>query len=208
MEKRVLNAAESSRIVERYVSAPKFEVVQRLEQIKMKAPLVLKILSKDAIHKTEVNGVKVVMYQNSLSQAFDSLMDEVDKHKLKLEGVMVQEFAGGIETIVGIKKDPVFGHMILFGLGGIFTEVIADTSTRKCPIDMNDAEEMISELKSSKIFFEGFRGMKINLENLKKSLVSISKLPAKYPEVSELDVNPFTLTEEGGFAVDARVVMD
>ena len=118
---------------------------------------------------------------------------------------MVQEFIKGIETIIGIKKDSVFGHMILFGLGGIFTEAISDTSTRKCPIDLNDAEEMINELRSSRIFRD-FRGMKVNINDLKKSLVSVSRLPLKYSDISELDINPFTLTNEKGFAVDARIV--
>lgn len=207
IQKRVLNAAESSKLVEKYVLAPKSQVVQRFEEIKFQAPLALKILSKDAIHKTEVNGVKIVMYPDSVKSAFDSLLEEARKHNLELDGVFVQEFVRGIETIAGIKKDPVFGHMILFGLGGIFTEAIADTSTRKCPITKKDAEEMIEELRSSKIFLEGFRGMKVNLDNLEKSLVEISKLPEKYKDVEELDINPFTLTDEGGFAVDARVVM-
>lgn len=205
MEKRVLNAAESSRLVEKYVSAPKFEVVKKFEEIKMKVPLVLKILSKDAIHKTEFNGVQIVRYKEELKPAFNELMKEAKKHKLHLDGIMVQEFAKGIETIAGIKKDPVFGHMILFGLGGIFTEVIADTSTRKCPIDLNDAEEMIEELRSSKVF-HGFRGMSVNLNDLKKSLVNISRIPLKYHDVSELDINPLILNRKGSLAVDARIV--
>ena len=203
----MLNAAESEKIVAGFVQVPKSQTVKSFEEIKLKAPLALKILSKDAVHKTEVNGVKVVMYQEALKPAFDSLMQEAQKHKLQLDGIFVQEFVKGVETIAGLKKDSVFGHMILFGLGGIFTEVTADTSTRKCPITSDDAEEMIQELKSSKIFFEGFRGMKIDLEDLKKSLVKISKIPQKHKNIEELDINPFTLAESGSFAVDVRAVL-
>lgn len=204
MEKRVLNADKSSMIIKKYITVPKYQVVRNIEEIKMKVPLVLKILSKDAVHKTEVNGVQIVKYQEELKPAFDELMKEVKKHNLHLDGIMAQEFVSGIETIIGIKKDPVFGHMILFGLGGIFTEVTADTSTRKCPITLNDAEEMINELKSSRIFY-GFRGIKTNLKELKESLVKISELPKKHPEIEELDINPFTINTKG-FAVDVRIV--
>ncbi len=206
-EKRVLNAADSENLVSKFVGVPKSQTVKSFEEIKIKAPLVLKILSPNAVHKTEVNGVKVVMYQDSVKPAFDALMQEVQKHKLQLDGIFVQEFVHGIETIAGLKKDPVFGHMILFGLGGIFTEVIADTSTRKCPISLNDAEEMIMELKSSKIFFDGFRGMKVDLNDLKNSLVRISKIPQSHKDIEELDINPFTLTGKGSFAVDVRAVL-
>jgi len=207
MEKRVLNAAESEKIVSGFVSLPKSQVVKRFEEIKLKAPLALKILSPNAIHKTEVNGVRVVMYEDSVKPAFDALMRDAQEHKLQLDGIFVQEFVKGVETIAGLKKDPVFGHMILFGLGGIFTEVIADTSTRKCPITLSDAEDMICELKSSKIFLEGFRGMKVDLNGLKKSLVEISKIPGKHKNIEELDINPFTLTDKGSFAVDVRAVL-
>ena len=205
MEKRVYDAIESANIVKNYVNIARSEVVHKLEDITIKAPLVLKVLSKDALHKSDVNGVKIVMYPESIKPAFDDIIKEAKKHKLRLNGIMVQEFIKGIETIVGIKKDPVFGHMILFGLGGIFTEVIADTSTRKCPIRFSDAEEMINELKSSKVFY-GFRGIKTNVRELKKSLVKISKLPTKYPEISELDINPLMLTDKKAFAVDVRII--
>jgi len=205
MEKKVYNAAESSKFLKDYASIPKFEVVNHVDEIKIKAPLVLKILSKDALHKTEINGVKIVPYNESVTSAFSDLMKEAQSHKIVPDGIFVQEFVKGIESIVGIKKDPVFGHMILFGLGGVFTEVVADTSTRKCPITLEDADEMISELKSSRVFHE-FRGMKVDFNGLKKSLVRISELPLKHPEIEELDINPFTLTGKGSMAVDIRVI--
>ena len=205
VEKKVLNTAESADFIKKQIIIPKYEVVMKVDDIKMKPPFVLKILSRDAIHKTEVNGVQIVKYPEELIPIFNNLINEAKKHKLSLDGIMVQEFIEGIESIIGIKNDPTFGHVILFGLGGIFTEIIKDTSTRKCPITLKDAEEMIEELKSSKVFHE-FRGIKTNIENLKKTLVKISNLPKNHPEIEELDINPFTINNNG-WAVDARVVI-
>ncbi len=200
-----MDAAESAELVKKFVSAPQSQVVKSVSEISIKTPLVLKMLSKDAVHKTEVGGVKIVMEQSYLSSAFNDLVNTAKTHNIVLDGIFVQEFVKGIETIIGIKKDPIFGPMILFGLGGVFTEALKDTSTRRCPITPDDAQEMIDSLKSSKIFY-GFRGMKVNIDDLKKSLVSISKLPDKRREIEELDINPFTLTDKKGFAVDVRVV--
>ncbi len=205
MKKGVLNAAESQKIIKKYVKVPKSQVVKRFEKIKLKAPIVLKILSKEALHKTEIDGVKIVMDSASIKPAFEELLETAKKHKLKLDGIFVQEFVKGVEAIIGIKKDPVFGHMILFGLGGTMTEILKDTSTRRCPIELKDAEEMIDELRASKIFHE-FRGMKVNTQKIKKALVSISKLVKSHKDIEELDINPFTVNGKDGFAVDVRVI--
>jgi hypothetical protein len=204
-EKTALNAFQAAKIAEKFVTVPESQVIHSLDEIKIKPPLVLKILSPDALHKTEVNGIRIVMYDNSLADSFKDLVLEAEKHKIALDGIMVQKYVKGIETIVGIKRDPVFGHMILFGLGGIYTEAIADTTTRKCPINLNDADEMINSLKSSKIF-KGFRGMNVNLNDLKKSLVEISRIPLKHKNIEEMDINPFTLTDKKSFAVDVRII--
>ncbi len=201
-----MNAAESAELIKKFVSVPQSQVVKNVSEINVKAPLVLKILSKDAVHKTDVGGVKIVMNQELLGKSFDELVNVSKFNKMNFEGIYIQEFVKGVETIIGIKRDPIFGPMIVFGLGGVFAEVLKDTSTRRCPISLDDAQEMIDSLKSSKIFY-GFRGMKVNFNNLKKSLVEISKLPEKYKEVEELDINPFILTEKKGFAADARVVI-
>lgn len=205
MKKRVYNAAESGEFIKKYIPIPKQEVVKDIGEITINPPFVLKILSKDALHKTEFNGVQIVKYKEALKPAFNSMIKEAKIHGIHLDGIMVQEFFNGIESIIGIKKDPVFGHVILFGAGGIFTEAIKDTSTRKCPISLNDAGEMIDELKSRKIFY-GERGKKISINKLKEALVSISKLPTKHPEIEEIDINPFTLSKDKCLAVDVRIV--
>ena len=120
---------------------------------------------------------------------------------------MVQKLYPGTELIIGINKDPVFGHAILFGLGGIFTEVLEDISIRKCPITLQDSQEMISELKASKIF-KDFRGKKLNIPLLKRTLVKVSKIPLKHKNIQELDINPFVLSEKSGVAIDVRIIFD
>ena len=123
----------------------------------------------------------------------------------QLEGILVQEKIQGRECIIGIKKDPAFNHVILFGLGGTLTEIFEDISIRKCPISLKDAEEMIDELKSSKLF-EEYRGEKVNTSLLQKTLVKISQIPQKYKNIQELDINPFIINEKVGKVADARII--
>ena len=127
--------------------------------------------------------------------------------KIKLEGILVQEFCDGELLIIGIKKDPIFGHVLLFGMGGVFTEIFDDISIRKCTIEINDAQEMIDELKAKKIFY-GFRGKKLNTALLKKTLVKVSQIPIKHKNIQEMDINPFILNEKDGVVADARIVFN
>ena len=198
---------KSEKFLSKYLPVSKSQLVKKVSQIKIMAPLVLKIISPDALHKSDINGVRIVQHDEDVEREFNDLIKISKRLRLNLEGIMVQKFTDGEKLIIGIKKDATFGHIILFGLGGIFTEVLDDTSIRKCPITEHDAEEMISELRASKIFY-GFRGKKYNLETLKKSLVSVSKIPLKYKKISELDINPFILNEYEGRVVDARIIWE
>jgi hypothetical protein len=94
--------------------------------------------------------------------------------------------------------------VILFGLGGIFTEILDDVSIRKCPITLEEASDMIKELRSKKLF-EGFRGINLNVDILKKDLASVSKIPQKNKDILELDINPYILNSKEGKAVDIRI---
>lgn len=175
---------------------------------KIKYPVVLKIISPQALHKTEVSGVRIVKNEAELKQEFNSLLSLAKKRKLRLEGVLVQEFIKGRELIIGIKKDATFGHIILFGIGGIFVEVLNDVSFRVCPITANDAGQMIDELKAKALLF-GIRKQKpVNLKLLKEILVKVSKLPEKYPKITELDINPFIINDKTGKVADARVFFE
>lgn len=206
-KKKVFTGFKSEKFLKKYINISNSQLVKKASKIKITPPLALKIISPDALHKSDIGGVIIVNNPSELESSFNKLLSLAKRKRIRLEGIMVQKFEAGEKLIIGIKKDPVFNHVILFGLGGIFTEVLADTSIRKCPITEADAEEMINELKASKIFY-GFRGKKYNLTALKKSLVSISKIPTRHKTLSELDINPYILNEKTGTVVDARIVFE
>lgn len=208
MKKRVYTNYEAEKFLSKNkIPVSESQLVKRLSEIKIKPPLVLKIISQDALHKTEINGVRIVKDIHQLEKSYNDLMRISKSKNLRLEGIMVQKFVEGEQLIIGIKKDPVFNHVILFGLGGIFTEVLNDTSIRKCPIKKSDVKDMISELKSSRIFKE-FRGKKLNTKFLEETLVNVSKIPSKNKKILELDINPFILNEKSGLVVDSRIIFD
>ncbi len=207
MKQEVLSAYESEKFLNRYVQTPQSQLVRKFSEITLKAPLVLKIISPQAIHKTDLGLIRIVHNKSDVENAFNEIISEAKNNKLKIDGILVQEFIEGQQLIIGLKKDAVFNHVILFGLGGIFTEILEDVTIRKCPITPADAQSMIEELKSSKLF-HGFRNIKLNIPLLKETLVSISKIPQKHKEIKELDINPFILNAKEGKAVDVRIVLE
>ncbi len=169
-------------------------------------PVVLKIISKDALHKTEINGVRIVKTKEELTTEYQDLQTVAKKHRLKLDGILVQEFIKGKELIIGIKKDAAFGHAIMFGIGGVMVEMLKDVQFRVCPITDKDADDMINSLKLSKML-TGFRNEKpVNLKQLKDILVKVSKLPIQNPKIEELDINPLIINSKEAKVVDARIV--
>jgi acyl-CoA synthetase (NDP forming) len=113
----------------------------------------------------------------------------------------------GREVILGAKRDPSFGPVVLFGLGGIYVEVLKETSLRVAPINRSEAEEMISELKASQIL-KGIRGeMASDTEALIESLLRLSQLVTDFPEIEGIDINPVIILERGAIAVDARLLL-
>ena len=126
--------------------------------------------------------------------------------KVRVQGILIQEFVKGKELILGIKKDPTFGQAIMLGLGGIYAEVFKDVSFRVCPITEHDADSMIHELKSKDLLF-GVRGERpANIHLLKTAMINLSRLALKY-DIEELDINPFILNDRTGKAVDVRIVL-
>ena len=198
---------ESENYLKKYVPVAESHIAKNIEDIKFKAPIVLKILSDDLLHKTEVGGVKVVKENGNIRAEYNSLIEIAKKNRLKLEGILVQKYYSGLEILIGIKRDQIFGHIIVMGLGGIFSEVLMDTSSRKCPISLNDANEMINDLRAKEVLL-GYRGKKYNLSLLKKILVKISEIPIRNKKIKELDINPFILKENGGCVVDARIIFE
>ena len=207
MKIEVLDAAKSQEVIAKYIEVPETQIISSLKDLKIKAPLVMKILSPDAVHKTEFGGVLIVHRNEEIESAFNELLSKAKNHKLKLKGILVQKFIEGQQLIIGLKKDATFNHVILFGLGGVFAELLKDVSIRKCPITKEEAHGMIEELQSRKLF-EGFRNIKLNIERLKEDLVSISKIPQKNKDILELDINPYILNSKEGKAVDVRVVLE
>ena len=205
--REVLNAYESQKFINKSLSVPQSQLVRKSSEISIKAPLVLKIVSEQAIHKTEIGGVKIIMHQSELSPGFDELIEIAKKNKIKTDGILVQEFLDGQQLIMGLKKDETFGHVIVFGVGGVFTELFKDVSIRKCPITKEDAQSMIDGLKSKELF-QGFRNIKLNTEILKENLITLSHLPQKHKNIKELDINPYILNSRDGKAVDVRIVLE
>ena len=205
---KILTEYESDKILSRYIPVAKNKLVKRLAEIKKpKFPIALKIISPDALHKSDINGVRKVDDRKELEENFRDLINIAKKGKLKLDGILVQEYFSGKDFIIGLKKDETFNHIILFGIGGIFTEIVKDFSIRKCPIDYDEAGSMLEELKANKIF-HGFRGIKLNTKLLRRVLVKVSQIPRMHKNIEELDINPFILNEDKGYAVDSRMILN
>ena len=174
---------------------------------KLGFPAVLKIIAPDALHKSDIKGVRIVKNWDELREEYASLLGIAQKRTLHTKGILVQEFIEGSYVLIGLKKDPVFGHALVFGIGGIYTELLKDVSLRVCPITLQDAEEMIQELQMKQLLL-GFRGEKpVNLSLLKKTLVAVSRIPLKHKDIQEMDINPFVINHTKGFVVDARMVV-
>jgi len=150
--------------------------------------------------------VKIVRREEDLKNDFESLLGIAKRHKIKVEEILLQKFVEGVELIVGLKKDPTFGHVIMLGLGGIYVEAIKDVSFRVCPINDKDATEMINDLKAKDVILSERK--KLDVDKLKKVLVRISKIPQKRKDILELDINPLILNEEEAKAVDVRVIFE
>jgi acetyl-CoA synthetase (ADP-forming) len=146
----------------------------------------------------------------SLREGYNKIMGNVRGHQPEAEiiGVLVQEMApSSTEVIVGSTMDPTFGSVIMFGLGGIFVEILEDVSFRIIPLKRLDAMEMIKEIKAYKIL-EGARGYpKVDLDTIVEILISTSNMVMDCPEIKELDMNPILLYEDRAVIVDARVIL-
>jgi acyl-CoA synthetase (NDP forming) len=182
-------------------------------------PVVLKILSKDVVHKSDAGGVKINLRdETAVRKAFDEIIANARKYgsdkgiQVDLSrGVLVSKFADmGTEVIVGVTRDPQFGHALMFGLGGIFVEVLRDVTFRLVPLTEIDAREMLTEIKAAKIL-EGARGQAPrDVDALVGVMLAVSRMIQENPEISELDCNPIFLYDrgKGALVVDARILID
>ncbi|PVX27210.1 MAG: acetyl-CoA synthetase, partial [Candidatus Bathyarchaeum sp.] len=173
---------------------------------------VLKIISPDVLHKFDVGGVMLnINGPEEAKNAFNKIIENVKRHKpdAQIDGILVQEMAPcSTEVIVGAIKDPQFGPTLMFGLGGTFVEVMKDVSFRIAPIDKDDAQQMISEVKASTIL-RGYRGQPPrDTETIVNILLSTSRLVMEHPNIKELDLNPVMVYEKGAKTVDARIILE
>jgi acetyl-CoA synthetase (ADP-forming) len=175
-------------------------------------PVALKIVSPQVVHKSDSGGVKLGLENASqVEKAYAAIMASV-KEKVPgatIHGVSVQRMARkGVEVIVGMSKDPQFGPVIMFGLGGVLVELLKDVSFRIVPVAKFDAAEMIREIKGFPML-QGFRGAEpADLGALESVIVKVSEFVEKNAQVKELDLNPVFAYKDGVVAVDARVVVE
>ncbi len=169
-------------------------------------PVVLKIVSKTILHKTDAKGVKLdIKNEYQLREAFEDMEKRLKKD---IDGFLVQKMYEGHYVIVGMKRDPQFGPVIAFGLGGIFVEIMKDVSFRIAPVTEKDAIEMMKEIKAYPVL-EGARGgIKANLQLLAKAILAVSKMSMENPDIKEIDLNPIVVNEKEAFAVDVRIIRE
>jgi acetate---CoA ligase (ADP-forming) len=167
-------------------------------------PVVLKIVSPDVVHKSDSGGVRLnLCHPGDVRGAFREILDAFRFQHVV--GVSVQKMAvPGVEAIIGVTRDESFGPVLMFGLGGIFAEVLKDVTFRILPVTGQDVDEMIREIKGYPLL-AGYRGKSVDLAALKKLLLGISELVIAFPEIRELDLNPVFLYEHGSMVVDARM---
>ncbi|WP_244605203.1 acetate--CoA ligase family protein [Halorussus halobius] len=175
--------------------------------------VVMKIVSPDILHKSDIGGVKVGVADGDVEDAFEDLVTRARNYQPDAEilGVQVQELVdvdAGTETILGMNRDPQFGPLVLFGLGGIFVEVLEDTETRVAPVSEREATEMVEGIRSAPLL-RGARGREAaDREAIVESLQRLSQLVTDFPAILELDVNPLVAGPEGVQAVDVRLTVD
>jgi acyl-CoA synthetase (NDP forming) len=175
-------------------------------------PLVLKISSTDVVHKSDFGGVKLGLANAAqVGKAYSEITSSIKKAypEAQIEGVSVQPMAPpGVEVIVCMSKDPQFGPLLMFGLGGILVEVLKDVSFRMVPVTERDAREMIKEIKGYPVL-QGYRGQKpASIPALQKLIVNVSQFVEKNPQIRELDLNPIFAYPDKAMAVDARVILE
>ncbi len=179
---------------------------------KMGFPVALKITSPDVIHKSDSGGVKLSLNNVSdVKKAYDEILKRVKKQypDAVIHGIGVQKMVRpGTEVIVGSSKDPQFGPVIMFGLGGIFVELLKDVSFRIIPLERKDALEMIKEIKGYPLL-QGYRGKEpANISALVEIILKISKLIQENPNIKELELNPIFVYRDRAVGVDARIILE
>ncbi len=193
-----------------FVAPSREEALKAAEKIGY--PVVLKIVSPDILHKTEAGGVIVGLNSpEKVKEGYDKIIQNSKRYKAdaRVKGVLVQKMAPqGTEVIVGGLKDPQFGQTLMFGLGGVFVEILKDVTFRIAPIDESDARAMITEIKAYPIL-KGYRGQQpVDEDAIVKILLATSNLLMDLPEINQLDLNPIMTYSKGASVVDVRMLLE
>lgn len=175
-------------------------------------PLAMKVVSKDILHKSDAGGVKLnVCGEAEMTQARQAILSSCQHYNAAadIEGVLVTPMARkGTEVIIGMSRDPIFGAVLMFGLGGIFVEILKDVAFRAIPLSPDDAASVIEQIKARQIL-DGARGeAAVNKEALIDLLLKVSAIIDAHPEIAELDLNPVIAYDDGYAVVDARIIVD
>ena len=207
--KRILKQAGIS-VVETKLAKTQKEAVLLSQKIGF--PVALKIASPDVIHKSDSGGVKLSLSNAAeVKKAYDEIFKRVRKHypNAAIHGVSVQKMVrAATEVIIGTSKDPQFGPVIMFGLGGIFVELLKDVSFRIIPVERRDAQEMIQEIKGYPLL-QGFRGAEpASISAIVEIILKISRLVQENPQIKELELNPIFAYRNKAVAVDARIILE
>ena len=217
---REIAEMESKDVLEAYgFVTPKGMIATSAEQAagiadQLGYPVVMKIWSPDIIHKSDVGGVKVSLNSpQQVMDAFDLMIYRIPKKMpdADIHGVLVQEMCtGGMEVILGMNRDPHFGPLLMFGMGGVTVEVLKDVAFYLAPITAEEARDMLSRTKAYQLL-EGVRGQEgVDISAIAEGIQRLSQLVTAFPEIQEMDINPFVVGPEGTtpVAVDARISVE
>jgi acyl-CoA synthetase (NDP forming) len=216
-EHRSLLEPEALALLSEYgLPVPRHELVTTPKQALAAAerigyPVVLKVVSRSILHKSEIGGVRIGLAdKEALNGAWEEMTRAVQSagQRSSLEGFLLCEQAPpGLECIIGIVKDTQFGHAVMFGLGGIFVEVIKDIAFRVLPITRKDAEELVKETKSYKLL-SGIRGQKArDIGAVVDCLMKTAAVVEDNRAIAEIDINPIVIFEKGAMILDARILL-
>jgi acyl-CoA synthetase (NDP forming) len=210
IESKQLMADAGIPVIESKLARSKAEAVSMSRDLGF--PVVLKIVSPAIVHKSDSGGVKLGLASAAqVGRAYSEIIAAAKKAepKAKIHGVSVQKMARpGVEVIMGMTKDAQFGPVLMFGLGGVFVEVLKDVTFRIVPLVRRDASQMFRVIKGYPLL-EGYRGQEpANVTVLEDLLLKLSDFVDKTPEIKELDLNPILAYGDGAVAVDARVILE
>lgn len=215
--RRELLEPEAKEVARAYgVPVPEFGVASSADDAteiahKIGFPVVAKIVSPDVLHKTDVGGVILnIVDEDGVRASFSTIIDNVRRRapNARIRGVLISKMVpSDLEVIIGGLRDEQFGPVVMFGLGGVFVEVLRDVSFRVAPVTVDDALEMMTEIKAAKVL-RGFRGKPPrDMETLARIIVATADILLENPEIDQIDFNPVMAYEHGAAVVDARMVL-